>query len=231
MTDPMSPIPQDAPLPGTPAAPDAPPPPAPKKERGCLFYGCGGCLVVVVIFLVAGLIMFQQLKNSFNQPPHAELMLTEGEEAELKEIQALLELDEEEARRNFPQEGLRLTSRQLAGLLEMQDSDLKNMVRFDLQPDLFGAEIRVPTENDREKTMVIRIALSVVQTGDRIEVRLRDARFGAFRIPGFIMRELENEDLMVEFFDDPANRQAFQDLVERIEIQQDAILIVPRRPE
>lgn len=202
----------------------------PKKERGCLFYGCSGGLILIAGVILAGLLLYQQLSRNFNQPPHAPLMLTAAEEAELRELRGLL-VAEEGGQRNLPQGGLRLSSRQLAGLLELENPELENMVRFNLAPNLFGAELRLPMNENQpgnRKHFVLRFAFHVMQTGDRVEVRLRDARFGPIRLPGFMMRELENEDLLAEFFDDPENRQNFQNLVERIEIQQDAILFVPR---
>ena len=234
MTDPLHPHPQDAPLPGTPAAPagsDAPPPPPPKSNgKGCWFYGCGGCLGVVLIFIIAGFIMAQRLKSQFNQPPHAPLVLTAEDEAKVAETRALLEqAEEQEDFSVLPAEGLRLTSTQLVALLEAENPDMKDRVRFQLEPDVFRAEIRAPRDENPNKNVIIQVALNVVQVGDRVEIRLHDARFGPFSLPGFLMEEIRGEDLMKDFFADEDNRRAFQESIERIEIQQDAILIVPRR--
>ncbi|MCC5848635.1 MAG: hypothetical protein JJU29_11115 [Verrucomicrobia bacterium] len=234
MTDPVQPHPQDAPLPGTPQAPDAPPPPPPPKSsgKGCWFYGCGGCLGVVLIFIIAGFVMTQRLKSHLNQPAHAPLVLTAEDETTVEETRELLKLSEEEDfLAALPAEGLRLTSSQLIALLEAENPDMKDKVRLHLEPDLFRADIRVPREEGSDQHFVVQVTLYVVQVNDRVEIRLRDARFGPFGIPRFIMKELENEDFMAEFFADEENRRIFQETIETIEVQQDAILIVPRRQQ
>ena len=228
MTDPL--LPPNAPPPPVVSPPGgAPPPPPPKTSsgKGCWMAGCGGCLILLIVMFLAGFFVVRSMRDALNQPPFPPLEeLTPAERATLETKKSMLEsLEDETQPTRIPPSGLLVTAREINAWLIQENEEMADAVRISTEPDILRVQARVGEGRSR---VAFEIAVSVVQVGDRLEMNIRDMRIGNFRVPRFIMKDLENEDLLRELFTDPQVRQGFSDVVERIEIREDGVLFVPR---
>lgn len=225
MTDPQTPPPAVPPTTPTNAPP---PPPKPSSGKSCMLFGCGGCLTVLLVLLLGTFFMFRSMRNSLNQPPFPPFELTEDERQVLMDKRELLGLtDGQTPAGQTAETPVILSGRELNAMLFMANPELEEIVRLYLEPDTIRGELRVGEDDQR---VSVQIALGVRRQEDRVNIVLRDMRVGNFGLPRFLRRALEEEDLAAEFFDSPAKRAEFEQLIQRIEIQDDAILFLRKAP-
>lgn len=213
------------------------PPPMPKQDqrksggRNCWVIGCSGCLILLLLLVVAGWLLSWQIKRSFSAEPfeRIELSETQKRESEAKLRSAGMLEGRDDAEIQLPEEGLVLTETDLNYLIS-REPELADIVRIDLEPEKIHAELRIPMdEHDPEaKRLALSGAIEVRQKNDVLEIYLTELKFGEFSLPKFMMNEMAKEDLGAEVFSDPETRRQFQENVERIEVRKDEILIVPK---
>lgn len=213
------------------------PPPVPRQDqqksggRNCWVIGCSGCLIVLLVLIVAGWLLSWQIKRGFSSEPFEPIELSEAQkrESEAKLRSAGMLEGREEAEVQLPEEGLVLTEADLNYLIS-RNPDIADVVRVDLEPERIRAEMRVPLdENDPDgKRLTLGGTIDVRQKGEVLEIYLTELKIGNFSLPKSLMREMGKEDLGAEIFSDPETRRQFRENVERVEVRKDEILIVPK---
>lgn len=214
------------------------PPPRPdhhgekdQKNRSCWVTGCGGCLLVLFLLILLGMFMTWQFNRSFKVEAFAPLNLSAAEEAEIRGRLRSLKLLDAEGRPasepiHLPAEGLSLSETEVNYLISQQAEGMSDSIRLDFEPGELTMEIRMgPPEGKRLR---MNAKVSVPASGNFQEVRLEQLKIGNFPVPVFMMDELRGEDLDIKFYQNPGAQKAFEAQVERIEIQKDRILFVPR---
>lgn len=209
-----------------PTHPAPAPPKKPSTGKSCLLFGCGGCLTVILVLLLGSFFMARSIRKSLNQPPFPAIELSEAEQQILNDKRNLLGLTDGESTPVPGDTPVILSARELNALLFAANPELEDTVRLSLEPDTIRGELRIG-ENDQR--IAVQIALGIRNTPNGIEINLRDARVGNFGIPAFMRQELENENLAHELFDTPEEQARFEQLIQHIEIQQDAILFLRKK--
>lgn len=212
---------------------------SPTSKHGggnCWAVGCGGCLGVLVLMLALGWAGWMYMKRSLSVDAFDPMKITEVEKEEARgKLEAVRLLDSEKGEGGadvapIPEEGLVISERELNYWLSTQDPELAESVRLRLAPGALTAEVRAKMDGS-DKRLGMRATVSVEQKGDVLDIRVRELKLGSFTLPKAVMRELAEENIGEEIFKDPEVRKAFNDTIERIEVREGEILLVPRRSE
>ena len=189
-------------------------PPVPGKKRGCLFYGCLGSAVVLVLVVVFGLIAFNYARKSFramvetytdSQPAALErVQLTDTEEQELQQRVAAFQKALDEQTR---QEELVLTERELNALIN-QNQDLAGKVQARIEGGRLQGRISYPLQNLGPLKLEGRYlnGLATFQVGitnGQLSFAIEDVQVNGKPLPAPIMSELTKKDLAQEIMKDP----------------------------
>lgn len=214
------------------APPTPPPPPAESKGKNCWLVGCSGCLIVLLVLFLGAIGGWLWLKSQFMVEPFEPIELTPTEEtqmeAKLKAYNMIDDGGEISEDFEFPAEGIVLTEAELNYFISMHGDEMADSLRIDLEPNEISAELRVG-ESGSAKRWGFLGKVSVEQTESGLDVRLIDLKLGPFNLPKELLDEIATENLAEEVFaEDPAAREQFEQNVEKIEIQKDRILFIPK---
>ncbi|MGA0369896.1 MAG: hypothetical protein ACO3N7_10645 [Kiritimatiellia bacterium] len=211
--------------------PISPPSETPKSGRNCWVVGCSGCLIVLAVIVLLGMLISWQIKRTFLVEPFEPVQLSPQEEKaaqlKLESLNLLEEGGKSPEKLEIPQQGLLLTEDEMNYWISTQDNELADSVRLDFEPGELTAEVRMGEPGGKRWNLKAR--LSVVHEDNLLDVRLLDLKLGRFSLPASLMDEFAKENLATETFEDPETRAAFESRVERIEILKDQILFIPRR--
>ncbi len=130
---------------------DAHVPPVPKKGRGCFFYGCITC--VVIIALILGGITFvmwkaKQFVNSVTDTQPAEIEMTAVSGDQIREYEAKINAFLDIARAGKEPARIELTALEINVLISNSErlKPLKGRVQVLIDNDRIGGKISVPLE-------------------------------------------------------------------------------------
>ena len=131
--------------------PDAPVPPVPKKGRGCFFYGCITCILMIAL-IIAGLVFAVWKAKQFamnltdTQPADIELTAVSDEqlrgyEAKINAFRDIVSAGKEPAR-------IELTAMEINALINNSDGlkSLKGRVQVLIDNDLIGGKVSIPLD-------------------------------------------------------------------------------------
>jgi hypothetical protein len=217
-----------------PLTPPAPPPvTSDSKGKNCWVIGCGGCLIalLVLVLVVVGIGMW--IKNTFLVEPFEPVSPAATEQARMEEKFRSYNLlnDSGQLADEFtvPEDGMVLTEDEVNYLISTYVDDLSDSVRIDFEPGEITANIRVGEPGSQDRwSLSARISLEQTESG--LDVRLLDVTMGGFALPKDVMAEIGAENLAEDAFSDPEFREQFEQNVEKIEVQKDQILLLPRKP-
>lgn len=216
---------------------DTLPPPAPPpvqsetKGRNCWIVGCSGCLIALLVIVLLGFAGMWWLRKTFLVEPFEPVEISETQaraaDAKLKSLNLLNDEGQISDDFEIPAEGLRLTETEVNYMISQQDFDMSDGLRVDFEPGQIRVELRQGAAGSMQRWSMSG-TVTLKQTEEELDARLIDVRMGPFALPKSFMDELGKENLLEEMFSDPQTKQDFQDNVDTIEIQKDAILIVPK---
>jgi len=203
---------------------------AQKKGPSCWTIGCGGCLVMLLLMIGAGVYINWQIRKNFLVEPFEPLEVEEAErvemDAKLEEMKQLQSEAEASGENWIPAEGLRLTEQEVNYWLSQEESDLQDSVRIDFEPDEISAELRVGDEGSIRR-LKLSARISVKEGPDGLDVRIVDVKLGSFSLPEEILKELASENLAEDAIDDPEVQEQLKESVGGVEVLKDAILLLP----
>lgn len=215
MTDPLPP-----PLPVDPASHT--------KGRNCWVTGCGGCLILLGLLVVAGMIFAKLLFVE----PFKPIVLTESEiesaRAKIQRLQLWDESGQAPGEQYFDKEGLRFSEKEVNYWLGMQDAEMARMLRLDFEPGQLSAELRLGEREGRHMRWIGTV--SIQKEAEGVDIRLLDVKMGRFPVPSTFISRYRDINLINELFPDPVSREKFASSIERIEILKDQILFIPVTP-
>lgn len=204
--------------------------PDPKKGRNCWVVGCGGCLIALLLLILAGSFAFWSLNRALRVDPFDPIEMTALEKAEAETKLQSYNLLDSAGRMpqdfTFPEDGIVLTENEVNYWISRMDNELSDAVRLDFEPDYIGAEIRVGGPG--RSRWLIKAEVSVVQTELGPDIRLINARFGKFGLPKALLEEISKDNLLEELVEDAESREQIKNHVQRIEVLKDQIRIVPK---
>jgi len=211
------------------------PPPVPPQEknpskgRNCWIVGCGGCLGVILLLILAGALISWSIKRNLMVEPFEPVEVSETERSQAdRKLDAMKAAGPEESDEwGIPEGGITLSEKEVNYLIARNDPELADSLRLDFEPGEVHAEFRVRTE-DGDKRHLLKGSLGVQEKDGVLDIRLLDVRLGNFSLPEVLMKLLAGEDFGKEFFGDLETRKVHLENVEKIEIRKDEILIVPK---
>ena len=215
-----------------PLTPPAPPPvPNESKGKNCWIVGCSGCLIVVLVIFLGSVFAVNWAKNNFMTEPFEPLDLLPEEEARIEaKFEGLQMLnDQGGVREDFelPAGGLILTETEVNYMISNSNDDMADALRIDFEPGEVMAELRILFEEGGDHFRM-SAGVSIEHVDGVLDVRLTNIGMGPFDMPAEILEDADSENLAEDFFEDDQAREAFQESIERIEVQKDQILIVPK---
>lgn len=213
---------------------DSLPPPLPvdpasrTKGRNCWVTGCGGCLILLGLLVVAGMIFAKLLFVE----PFKPIVLTESEiesaRAKMQRLQLWDESGQTPGEQFFDKEGLRFSEKEVNYWLGLQDAEMARMLRLDFEPGQLSAELRLGEREGRHMRWIGTV--SIQKEAEGLDIRLLDVKMGRFPVPSTFISGYLDINLINELFPDPVSREKFESSIERIEILKDQILIIPVTP-
>jgi len=205
-------------------------PPSEEKGRNCWLIGCSGCLIVLALFVVFCMVIFWQVKKNFMVEPFEAVGFTQAEktkaETKLKDLKLLDSDGKVSEDFEMPKEGLILTEDEVNYWISQLETDLADSVRVDFEPGELTAKLRFG--EGKGKRLLFIAKLSVTHEDNVVDIRLIDLTFGKFSLPKFFKEQIGAENLAAEAFADPETQKTFESNVEKIELQKDQILFVPK---
>lgn len=208
-----------------------------KSPSGCLKILGGATVIALVIALIAGLWVKQNIYASEFRP--AKLSAREQEQLDAK-----LSRLEQSARRDrslsygrlapepYTEEGakreIRLTEKELNSIIA-HDPETARRVAIDLSEDLLSVKLVVPLEEDIAvlggTTLKITMGLILRYENDRPVVALKGVSIGGIPMPNAWLGYIKNKNLVEEFGSEQGFWQLFSEGVRDISIKEGHIRI------
>lgn len=194
-----------------------------RKKGGCWKWGCGGCLSLVIILIVAAAAIASIIKGQFKEDPFPSVTLDETEQTRVEEKVGLLEKEAEGE--TVEREVIRLTEREINGFLAKEEATA-GKVRISLKPDV--AVIEVLKEHEG-KLVNLSAEIFLRHDKDAVEFGIEKLKFGSIPVPRVLtsrlnLREaytwaLSNPDLQTE------DLEAFERTLRLIRIEEGSLRI------
>ncbi len=167
----------------------------PDSAKGCLSWGCGGCLGVAVLGSLLSWIAFQGTRQDLTASPFppASLPAPEGAALEAK-VGTLQRAAVTET--TFPSaQGIRLSDTEVNALLSRHPA-LADSLRVAFHSGVVVLDLRLPyNPPDRLR---LRAELRPHRGPGGLELDLRRLRIGGFNVPSFFRKELKVNELLEE---------------------------------
>jgi hypothetical protein len=202
--------------------------PAPKKATNCWVAGCGGCLGLLALLILTGMIIGRLVMVDPFKP--VELSATEIQASKLK-IEALemnTQSDVPKSGLRLQSDGIRFTEQEVNYWISQSSDEMAGMLRIDFEPGEIIAQLRAGEGPGKRINLMGRV--SVAKAGEQFDIRLLEVKLGKFPFPASAISKFKDKNLIEEIFRDPEERKLFEESIESIEILKDQILIIPKQP-
>jgi hypothetical protein len=209
-------------------------PEPPRKQRGCLFYGClfTAILALVALIVVAGSLLMayrvaSRAINDYTDTQPIEMARVEVPEAERQAIQDRWKafrtaIDDKQSA------DLELTGPELMVLLE-QVPDLRDRLAVTIEDGKINGQVSIPFDfpGMGKRFLNGTATLSAKVEDGELFVELVDAKVKGKDLPGVVLSELKKKNLAADVKLDESGRRVLR-RIEKLEIQGDRIKIHAR---
>jgi hypothetical protein len=212
-------------------------PPPESKGRGCLFYGCLTCLVLLVIAGVMAFFAVRFVRNRINDYTDAapmKLPKVEMADAEFKQLDERVKSFRDAMEQGKPTGPLVLTERDLNALIVNAPNakEMADKVYVSLSGDQVKGQVSLPLSGlgwlGKGRYLNGDAAFNVSLENGVLIVTAREVRVKGEPLPEAIMARLRQENLARDLYKDPKNAEALRK-VESVQVQ-DAQVIIKARP-
>ena len=218
--------------------PDPNQPPPVRKRRGCLFYGCLTCVLLLLlgclgIFLTV--LFVKNRVNAYTDSAPIKMPAVEMSDADFKTLQQRVKTFGDAMRQGKSAEPLVLTENDLNALI-LKSGDTKSLadwVHVSLNGDEVKGQISVPLSRfgwlGRGRYLNGEAAFNVALENGELNVTVRKVLVKGQPLPESFMGQLRHENLAKDFNKDPKNTEVF-DKFESIQIKDSRVTIKARPP-
>jgi hypothetical protein len=218
---------------------NSPTPPPARKGRGCFFYGCLTCLVLLVIVCVMAFFAVRFVRNRINdytQSAPMKLPRVEMPDAEFKQLEGRVKSFGEALDQGKPTEPLMLTERDVNALIvnAPNTKELADKVYVSLTGDQVKGQVSIPLTGlgwlGRGRYLNGDATFNVSLENGVLIVTAREIRVSGTPLPDSVMSQVRQENLAKEAYKDPKNAEAIRKL-ESIQVQDGQVIIKARAPK
>jgi hypothetical protein len=212
--------------------------PQPRKGRGCMFYGCLTCVVLLLLacaLAVAGAFWVKNRIYAFTDAAPKELPKVEMADAEFQALQQRLQTFGDAMEKKMRSEPLTLTEREINALLAKSPNmkDLADKVYVSLHDDQVKGQVSIPLNGlvwfGRGRYLNGEAAFNVSLENGVLIVTAQEIQVHGKPIPESVMSALRQENLAKDAYKNPEHAEALRKL-DSIHVQNDTVIITARAP-
>ena len=211
--------------------------PAVKSRRGCFFYGCITCLVLLALMLGAllvGLHYVRKMVNQFTDSQPMELPTVQMSQAEMDQVKQRFEAFETAIREQRPAEPLILAADDINALIANgpQQQDLKGKLYVSLQGDQVKGEVSVPLREIglgifKGRYLNGSATFNLSFTNGVLSVTPQTILVKGKPVPETFMQEFRKQNLAAALANEPKAAAVLQGL-EQVQVRDDKLVVVPK---
>ena len=210
--------------------------PPPRKGRGCLFYGCLTCVVLLLIMVVLAVVAVRFIKNQVNtytdtQP--MKLPRVEMTDADYQQLERRVKAFGAAMEQGTPIEPLMLTERDLNALIARAANmkELADKVYVSVNGTEVRGQVSIPLSRlgwlGRGRYLNGEATFNVSLENGVLIVTAREIKVKGKPLPETFMSQLRRENLAKEAYKNPKNAEAIRQL-DTIQVQESQVLIKAR---
>ena len=211
--------------------------PQTKRRQGCLFYGCLGGLVLLLVVIVAGLIGLRYAKKMYYEFTDSQPVALPGVKLSQPEIEALRHrVDDfrESVKAGRHTRPLTLTGDEINALIA-GDKDLhawKGKFYITLEKDQIKTQLSIPLDElnlpiFKGRYLNGAATLSVFLRNGSLYLIPRDITVKGKPLPGVYSQNIRKQNLARDMENDPKASDALKH-IQSIEVKNDELVIVPK---
>lgn len=202
--------------------------PDPKKSTNCWVVGCGGCLGMLALLILIGMVIGRLVMVEPFKPVELSPSEVEASKMKLQALEMNNQTGSTQRRLRLPSDGIRFTEQEVNYWISQSGDEMAGMLRIDFEPGEVIAQLRAGEGNGKRINLMGRVSMEKV--GDQLDIRLLEIKLGKIPFPSAAISKFKDQNLMVEIFRDPEERKVFEESIESIEILKDQILIILKQP-
>lgn len=124
------------------------PPASPKRQHGCLFFGCISGIICLVLLLLGFLLAFHMIRNSLTDPAPAKMPVVQLSQPEIEEVQRRFNNFSDAASAGRPTPPLELTADEVNALIQSNPDFRAARAKFylALTSTNLQAQVSLPTD-------------------------------------------------------------------------------------
>ena len=213
-------------------SPSAPPP----KRRGCFFYGCLTCIILLLLCGVMAFFAFRFIKNQINQYTDSQptpMPTVEMADPEFKELEARVKTFGEAMDQGKAVEPLVLTEREINALLVKSGKvgELANHIHVSLEGDQVKGQVSIPLSKVSRLTkgryLNGEATFDVSLENGVLIVTAREVQVKGKPLPETFMGAIRQENLAKDAYKDPKHAEALRK-VESLKVEDGRVIIKAR---
>ena len=208
--------------------------PAPtSKGRGCLFYGCLTCVVLLLIAVLGVFLTVRYVKNqinSYTDSAPVTLPKVQVSDAEFKELQERVKTFGDAMEQGKPTEALVLTERDINAFITKnpEAKEISDKVYVSLEGDQVKGQVSIPLSRlgwlGKGRYLNGEATFKVSLENDELVVNITDVQVKGKPLPETFMKQMRQENLAREVANDPKNARAISKF-ESIQIQDSRVTV------
>ena len=216
--------------------PDPTTSPPPRKGRGCLFYGCLTCVVLLLIMAVLAVVAIRFVKNQVNAYTDSQPMKlprVEMTDAEYQQLDQRVKAFGDAMEKGKPAEPLILAERDINALI-VKAANLKELadkVYVSVNGNEVKGQVSIPLSRlgwlGKGRYLNGEATFNVSLENGVLMVTAREIKVKGKPLPESFMSQLRHENLAKEASKDPKNAEAIRKL-DSIQVQESQVLIKAR---
>ena len=216
--------------------PDPTTTPPPRKGRGCLFYGCLTCVVLLLIMAVLAVVAIRFVKNQVNAYTDSQPMKlpsVEMTDAEFQQLDQRVKAFGDAMEKGKPAEPLILAERDINALI-VKAANLKELadkVYVSVNGNEVKGQVSIPLSRlgwlGKGRYLNGEATFNVSLENGMLMVTAREIKVKGKPLPESFMSQLRHENLAKEASKDPKNAEAIRKL-DSIQVQESQVLIKAR---
>ena len=208
----------------------------PKKRRGCLFYGCLTCVVLLVLALVLVFAAVQVIKKqiyAWTEAAPMQLPKVEMADAQFQSLQQRVTTFHDAMQQGKAGEPLVLTDNEINALIDKAENmkQLAGKVYVSLTNDQVKGQVSIPVPGvfwfARGRYLNGEAAFNVSLENGVLIVTAQEIRVKGKTVPESFMSALRKENLAKEFYKNPDQAATISKL-ESIHLEGDHVIIKAR---
>ncbi len=211
-------------------------PPDKSFPWGCLWGGClGSMLLLLVLVVVAGFgtyRLYKQQIGRFTSPKARQLPVVELSPEELQELETRVETFQETVEQGEAIEPLVLNSDDLNALIS-QEEQLRGRVFVTIKDGIIQAEVSFPADafyGAEGRYFNGSVSVNASLKEGELVVTLDSAEVNGYAVPEALMNNLREQNVAKEVNKNPEFAKLV-DKFERLEIEGDKLILTPKPPQ